>query len=122
MNSNPLPNVGPRWSAKERGTSASRSSGCEGKVTKNRVHIDLSAADENEEAARIEGLGATRLWVSDKPDDPFIVLADPEGNEFCVVRQGDEKAAPSSLLSGEVAARSHIQAICRSISTKLNLH
>jgi predicted enzyme related to lactoylglutathione lyase len=61
----------------------------EDKVTKNRVHIDLSATDENEEAVRIEGLGATRLWVSDKADDPFVVLADPEGNEFCVVRQSD---------------------------------
>ena len=59
----------------------------EDKVTKNRVHIDVSATDENEEATRIEGLGATRLWVSDKPDDPFVVLADPEGNEFCVVRR-----------------------------------
>jgi len=61
----------------------------EGKMTKNRVHIDLSASDEIEEAARIEQLGATRLWSSNKPDDPFIVLADPEGNEFCVVRQRD---------------------------------
>jgi len=61
----------------------------EGKVTKNRVHIDLSATDETQEAARIEALGATRLWVSEKPDDAFVVLADPEGNEFCVVRQSD---------------------------------
>jgi len=58
----------------------------EGKVVKNRVHVDLGAPDEEAEARRIEALGATRLWVSDDPEDPFVVLADPEGNEFCVVR------------------------------------
>jgi predicted enzyme related to lactoylglutathione lyase len=58
----------------------------EDKVVKNRVHVDLSAPDEEAEARRIEALGATRLWVSEDPDDPFVVLADPEGNEFCVVR------------------------------------
>jgi predicted enzyme related to lactoylglutathione lyase len=58
----------------------------EGKVVKNRVHVDLGAPDEEAEATRIEALGATRLWVSDDPEDPFVVLADPEGNEFCVVR------------------------------------
>ncbi|MGH2590804.1 MAG: VOC family protein [Actinomycetota bacterium] len=58
----------------------------EGKVVKNRVHVDLAAPDEEAEARRIEALGATRLWVSEDPEDPFVVLADPEGNEFCVVR------------------------------------
>lgn len=61
----------------------------EGKIVKNRVHVDLAAADEEAEARRIESLGATRLWVSDDPDDPFVVLGDPEGNEFCVVRDPD---------------------------------
>jgi predicted enzyme related to lactoylglutathione lyase len=58
----------------------------EGKVVKNRVHVDLGSPDEEAEATRIEALGATRLWVSDDPEDPFVVLGDPEGNEFCVVR------------------------------------
>jgi hypothetical protein len=58
----------------------------EAKAGKNRVHIDLYTADEVAEAERIEGLGATRLSVSEDPDDVFIVLADPEGNEFCVCR------------------------------------
>ncbi len=62
----------------------------EGRVAKNRVHVDLAAPDEEDEARRIEALGATRLWVSDDPEDPFIVLADPEGNEFCVVRAPDD--------------------------------
>ena len=62
----------------------------EGKVVKNRVHVDLSASDIEAEAERIEALGARRLWTSDDSDDPFIVLADPEGNEFCVVTAGAE--------------------------------
>jgi predicted enzyme related to lactoylglutathione lyase len=58
----------------------------EGKVVKNRVHVDFVAKDEEATAKEIEALGATRRWVSDDPEDPFVVLADPEGNEFCVVR------------------------------------
>jgi hypothetical protein len=56
------------------------------KTVKNRVHLDLSSADEEAAATALEAVGATRLWVSEDPDDPFVVLADPEGNEFCVVR------------------------------------
>jgi len=59
----------------------------EPKQGKNRVHVDLYTADEQAEAARIEALRATRISVSEDPDDVFIVLADPEGNEFCVCRQ-----------------------------------
>jgi Glyoxalase-like domain len=58
----------------------------EPKAVKNRVHLDFGAEDEEATAAWIESLGATRRWVSQDPDDPFVVLADPEGNEFCVVR------------------------------------
>jgi hypothetical protein len=58
----------------------------ENKLTKNRVHMDLYVEDEEMAAERIAALGASRLWRSPNPDDPFIVLADPEGNEFCVVR------------------------------------
>jgi predicted enzyme related to lactoylglutathione lyase len=60
----------------------------EGKVVKNRVHIDFAAPDEEATATEIEAMGATRRWVSENPDDPFVVLADPEGNEFCIVRGG----------------------------------
>jgi hypothetical protein len=58
----------------------------EPKVVKNRVHVDFSAQDEEAMARAIEAMGATRLWVSEDPNDPFVVLADPEGNEFCIVR------------------------------------
>jgi len=53
---------------------------------KNRVHLDFWAIDEEATAREIEAVGATRRWVSDDPDDPFVVLADPEGNEFCIIR------------------------------------
>jgi hypothetical protein len=53
---------------------------------KNRVHLDLRSTDEESEASRLEALGANRLRRSEDPDDVFVVLADPEGNEFCVVR------------------------------------
>jgi hypothetical protein len=58
----------------------------EGKVVKNRVHIDFEATDEEATATEIEAMGAKRRWVGDDPEDPFVVLADPEGNEFCIVR------------------------------------
>jgi ribosomal-protein-alanine N-acetyltransferase len=58
----------------------------EGEVVKNRVHLDLMAEDEEAEAAKIQELGATFLRRSDNPEDPFVTLADPEGNEFDVIR------------------------------------
>lgn len=54
----------------------------EEKVAKNRVHVDLGAADANAEVARLRGLGAT--LVADHGD--LVVLHDPVGNEFCVLR------------------------------------
>jgi hypothetical protein len=45
----------------------------EGKTVKNRVHLDFFAADEEATALEIEALGASRLWVSENPDDPFVV-------------------------------------------------
>ncbi|MFE3031173.1 VOC family protein [Streptomyces canus] len=55
----------------------------EDKSGKNRVHLDLSAPDVEAEAERLVGLGAT---VRDRFAD-HLVLADPEGNEFCVAGQ-----------------------------------
>jgi predicted enzyme related to lactoylglutathione lyase len=59
----------------------------EPKTVKDRIHLDFAAEDEEATAHEIEAMGATRLWVSEDPDDPFVVLADPEGNEFCIVRE-----------------------------------
>ena len=56
---------------------------------KNRDHPDLVAADGDVEAevARLLALGATRADVGQKGDEGFTVLADPEGNEFCLLHR-----------------------------------
>jgi predicted enzyme related to lactoylglutathione lyase len=58
----------------------------EPKTVKNRIHLDVSpvGCDRDEEVARLEGLGATRVDVG-QGEQPWVVLADPEGNEFCVL-------------------------------------
>lgn len=57
----------------------------EPKVTKNRVHVDLSTTDLDAGVQRLLDLGATR-FEPPSPEDGLVVLRDPEGNEFCVVR------------------------------------
>jgi len=54
------------------------------KQTKNRWHLDLDPDDHAEEVARIVEAGATPVDVG-QGDAPWTVLADPEGNEFCVL-------------------------------------
>ncbi|MFF3455970.1 VOC family protein [Streptomyces sp. NPDC002730] len=58
----------------------------ERKTVKNRLHIDLTPDDQAAEVERIIGLGARRADVGQRPKDTWVVLADPEGNEFCVLR------------------------------------
>ncbi len=58
------------------------------KVVKNRLHLDLIPDDRDAEVARLEGLGATRADIGQGPEVTWVVLADPEGNEFCVLRPG----------------------------------
>jgi hypothetical protein len=60
----------------------------EPRVGKNRLHFDLYSNDQGREVERLLGLGATRHPRTPEPDDDFIVLADPEGNLFCVVDTG----------------------------------
>ena len=56
----------------------------EPKRVKNRVHLDLRADNVDEELDRLLGLGARAF--DDQPNDDLIVLQDPEGNEFCLLR------------------------------------
>lgn len=60
----------------------------EGKRVKNRLHLDVSPIDAgtDEEVARLVGLGATRADVGQGNARSWVVMADPEGNEFDVVR------------------------------------
>jgi len=54
------------------------------KVTKNRLHLDFRPDNQTAEVDRLLGLGAHRVDVG-QGDQPWVVLADPEGNEFCVL-------------------------------------
>ena len=56
------------------------------KSGKNRNHPDLRADDVDAEVDRLVGLGARHADVGQAGTDPFVVLADPEGNEFCLLR------------------------------------
>jgi predicted enzyme related to lactoylglutathione lyase len=58
------------------------------KTVKNRVHVDLttSATDRDQEIDRLLALGARRVDIGQTGEESWTVLADPEGNEFCVVR------------------------------------
>jgi len=59
----------------------------ERKAVKNRLHLDLRADGTStaEEIERLQGLGARRVDVGQGPDVSWTVLADPEGNEFCLL-------------------------------------
>ena len=55
------------------------------KAGKNRIHLDLRPDDRDAEVARVEALGARRVDIG-QGDVSWVVLADPEGNEFCILR------------------------------------
>ncbi len=55
------------------------------KESQNRLHLDLRPEDQATEVARLEGLGASRADVGQGDDVSWTVMADPEGNEFCVL-------------------------------------
>ena len=60
----------------------------EPKSQKNRVHLDLTTAsidDQQDTVARLIEIGARHVDVGQGPDDKHVVLADPEGNEFCII-------------------------------------
>lgn len=57
----------------------------EEKVGKNRVHLDLRPDNQEVEIQRLEELGAARIDIGQQ-DVSWVVMADPEGNEFCVLR------------------------------------
>lgn len=61
------------------------------KRVKNRLHLDLTsdAADRDAEIERLIALGARRVDIGQTGTESWTVLADPEGNEFCVVRPKD---------------------------------
>ena len=60
----------------------------EPKTVKNRMHLDLLVSDLEQAVRRLESFGATRITASARQEfgQRWYVLADPEGNEFCVAR------------------------------------
>jgi hypothetical protein len=73
----------------------------EGKQAKNRLHFDLRPIDatREEEVVRLLGLGATEVADHRRPDGSgWVTLADPEGNEFCVLRSDREVSDPHAHL------------------------
>jgi len=68
----------------------------EAKQVKNRMHLDLTPTDctRDEQVAALLAIGATQVADFREPDGRgYVVLADPEGNEFCVERSEQERRA-----------------------------
>ena len=53
-------------------------------TARDQMHLDLYSDDGSAQVDRLVALGATRVRQVDDPDDTYVVLRDPEGNEFCV--------------------------------------
>lgn len=61
------------------------------KTAKNRVHFDLRPDDQQAKVERLQNLEARRIDIG-QTDVTWVVMADPEGNDFCVLRSLDQKA------------------------------
>ena len=57
----------------------------EPKTAKNRVHIDLRVKDLDSALERVKALGGRMVRYVEEPGERFIIVADPDGNEFCLV-------------------------------------
>ncbi|HEX9991985.1 MAG TPA: VOC family protein [Acidimicrobiales bacterium] len=71
------------------------------KVGPNRLHLDLTSTsldDQREFVERLLSLGARHLDIGQGPDESHVVLADPEGNELCVLEPGNSFVSDSSRL------------------------
>ena len=68
----------------------------EPKTAKNRLHIDVNpvGCDQDEELQRLLSMGATLADVGQGEEVTWVVLADPEGNEFCLLRRTVEASGP----------------------------
>lgn len=62
------------------------------KIVKNRLHLDLRPDNQVAEVARLEKLGAKKIEIGQSADldTTWVVMADPEGNEFCILRERKE--------------------------------
>ena len=73
----------------------------EPKVGPNQMHFDLTSTsleDQQQTVARALGLGGRHLDIGQLPDEEHVVLADPEGNEFCVIEPGNNFLADCGFI------------------------
>jgi len=73
----------------------------EQKVGQNRIHFDLTSASMDEQqqtVAKALELGGRHIDIGQTPDDGHVVLADPEGNEFCVIDPGNNFLADTGFI------------------------
>ncbi|MFG2054436.1 VOC family protein [Micromonospora sp. NPDC048930] len=73
----------------------------EPKVGQNRMHFDLTSTsleDQQQTVARALALGGRHIDVGQRPDEGHVVLADPEGNEFCVIEPGNKFLADCGFI------------------------
>ena len=71
------------------------------KVGQNRMHVDLTSSsleDQQQTVARSLRLGARHIDVGQRPEERHVVLADPEGNEFCVIEPGNRFLADCGFI------------------------
>jgi catechol 2,3-dioxygenase-like lactoylglutathione lyase family enzyme len=65
---------------------------------KNRLHLDLRPDNQEAEVRRLQDLGAARVDIGQR-GVPWVVMADPEGNEFCVLRSAHFESAEHSSMT-----------------------
>lgn len=73
----------------------------ERKTSPNQMHFDLTSTsldDQRQVVAEAVGLGARHIDIGQRPEEGHVVLADPEGNEFCVVGPGNAFLADCGLI------------------------
>ena len=61
----------------------------EKKTSKNRLHLDVAVEDVDTASARVEALGGRKLQEIEESGMRWTVMADPDGNEFCLIRKAD---------------------------------
>ena len=89
----------------------------EPKTGPNQMHFDLTSSsleDQQRTVARSLELGARHIDVGQRPEEGHVVLADPEGNEFCVIEPGNNFLADCGFI-GALSKSQNISpdAICR---------
>src|SRR5260370_9836881 len=89
-----------------------------------RIHLDLYAEDQTAEVARLKSWGANEVhWTKRPPDADYVILADPEGNRFCVIRSAVDDyiaAAPKDKQATLTKLRQTIKAAAPKASESLS--